>query len=366
MDFTDVLLPASWFKWRYTGAGDRWVHLWLLSNCDADGLCVVSSSPIASFTSLTRQQVVAAVHRLRDDGRLALYFDTESNNRTFAWLPHGAGAFRVAKPRVPVAQDMTIPAPSRPKVIEALTKLWGRKPSMKEAESACPRAWGRKRKAVRPDKPPTGDVSSVFDAWAQRQKRPAACRLGSASRRLIKGLLSEADAESLVLLFQYAYEADEPGPRFWRGENARKATYLGLDNLLRLSKLAGRIQLAMEWQKSCTQQSVQTDGTTLGPMAAFRAVRSPRVGPAGTTSKSPDSAPRLSAQCASMLSLFMDRGADGVRTNELAEIAKKYTGRISELRGVGADIVLTERDPDGNNLYVMVNANSLGWAQNVD
>ena len=84
MNFTDVLLPAAWFRWQYAEASDRWVHLWLLSSCDADGLCMVSSDPIATFTSLTRQQVVAAVHRLRDDGRLALYFDTEQNNRTFA------------------------------------------------------------------------------------------------------------------------------------------------------------------------------------------------------------------------------------------------------------------------------------------
>ena len=365
MNFADVLLPAMWFRWEYRNTRDRWVHLWLLASCDADGLCAVSSEPISEFTGSTRKEVVQSVQQLSSDGRLALYFDTEQNNRTFAWLPHGGGAFRVSKPRVPVAQDMTIPAPRKPKVIETLTALWGRKPSIPEAQSACPRAWGKKRKPVKSDKPPSDDVNSVFEAWRTRQKRPNACRLGNASKRLIKSALSEADADSVVLLFKYAYESDEPGPRYWRGENNRKATYLGLDNLLRLTKLAGRIQLAMEWAKTASEQATEEDGTTLGPMAAYRASRG-RVGPRGTTSESPDGAPRLSAQCARILALFQQRADDGVRTNELADIARKYTGRISELRGHGADISIVERGSDGNNLYVMHNTGTFTHSEIAD
>jgi hypothetical protein len=38
----------------------------------------------------------------------------------------------------------------------------------------------------------------------------------------------------------------------------------------------------------------------------------------------------------------------------LAGIALKYTGRLSEIRGAGHDVVLTERSSNGNNLYVLV------------
>ena len=40
---------------------------------------------------------------------------------------------------------------------------------------------------------------------------------------------------------------------------------------------------------------------------------------------------------------------------ELAELALKYSSRISELRGYGADIVMVERNEDGDNVYQLIN-----------
>jgi hypothetical protein len=354
VNFTDTLIPSAWFRWKYSDPLHRIVHLALISSCDADGLCRIQSEPLSVACATDRRAVVSAVQQLCTEGRLSLYHVEGSH---YAWLPHGGGAFKIVKGGKSAGQDLSIPAPSREQVIECIRRLWGRSPTLAEAKSACPRAFGLKMKAVQSDAPSSQEVQEVFDAWRQRQKRPNACRLGNASRRLIKSALSEADAASIILLFKYAYEADEPGPRFWRGENARQATYLGLDNLLRLTKLAGRIQLAMEWGKVCRERATEGDGTNYGPMAAYRASRG-RTGPPGTTSESPDGEPRLSAQCDRILQLFLERGADGVRTSELAEVARKYTGRISELRGVGADIAIVERDSGGNNLYVMHNADS--------
>ena len=47
---------------------------------------------------------------------------------------------------------------------------------------------------------------------------------------------------------------------------------------------------------------------------------------------------RLSDQCRLMLQLLRDRGETGVTNTELSEIAIKYTGRISEIRGTGHNI----------------------------
>jgi hypothetical protein len=54
----------------------------------------------------------------------------------------------------------------------------------------------------------------------------------------------------------------------------------------------------------------------------------------------PEEAPRLSAQCAAIL----DRLKRGPATNqELARIALKYTGRISDLRANGHQIEIVSR-----------------------
>jgi hypothetical protein len=119
--------------------------------------------------------------------------------------------------------------------------------------------------------PVASDVRTVWDAWRARQARPQACVLGQSAQRIIRGALTETTTEGLIALVEYAYEADEAGPRYWRGQNDQRRTYLGLDNLLVRAKLASRVQLALEWS-SRSSPSVSVDGQrdTLGPLARFR------------------------------------------------------------------------------------------------
>ena len=67
-------------------------------------------------------------------------------------------------------------------------------------------------------------------------------------------------------MIEYAYEADDAPAKFWRGENADKRKYLGLDNLFRIQKLQGRIQLVFDWM-SRKKGMAQIDEIDLGPYA---------------------------------------------------------------------------------------------------
>lgn len=367
-----TIVPPDWWALTFRTPQQRLLHLQLLATADRDGLVGLDTEQLAPVVGLYRSQAVQAVHQLADAGLLGLYQHAAS---WWAWLPH-LSSWQPTQGALQRPRDPARPPPPREVVQATLGRLWGREATTAEARAACPRAWGRTSSSAASATPAEAEVLAVWEAWRQRQQRPGACRLGTATRRLVSSALREATAKQLQLLVRYAYEADEPQPRFWRGENAQRATYLGLDNLLRGSKLAARLQLALAWLDGLQATATQDDGTTLGPLAAYRArpghVAGPappseaqqppsgRTGPAGTTSTSPDGAVRLSRQCRQLLELFVQRGDAGVRTSELAEVARKYTGRISELRGAGADIVLQERDPDGNNLYVMVNATSWG------
>jgi len=370
-----TVLPPDWWGIPFRSPQQRLLHLHLLATADRDGLVGLDTEQLAPVVGLYRSQTVQAVQQLADAGLLGLY---QHGDSWWAWLPH-LGSWQPTRGALQRPRDPARPPPTRDVVQATLGRLWGRDATTAEARAACPRAWGRTSPSAASAAPPEADVVAVWEAWRQRQQRPGACRLGTATRRLVASALREATAAQLQLLVRYAYEADEPGPRFWRGENAQRATYLGLDNLLRGSKLAARLQLALAWEDGLQATATQDDGTTLGPLAAYRARpaaaagagqaqaasgpqqdASGRAGPAGTTSTSPDGTVRLSRQCRQLLELFLQRADAGVRTSELAEVARKYTGRISELRGAGADIVLQERDPDGDNLYVMVNASSWG------
>jgi len=115
-------------------------------------------------------------------------------------------------------------------------------------------------------------VARVFQAWAKRQAAPDRCRLGDASRRMIRSALRDASEGDLLTLIDYAYDADEPGPRYWRGENDMKRTYLGLDNLLVAKKLAGRVQDATAWRvkKDAPAVPLGPPRAELGAMGSFR------------------------------------------------------------------------------------------------
>ena len=342
----DTVVRAGWWadlRVQALGPAERLVLLLLASRADRDGIAEADTAQLVSQlgAGCSRMQVVGWVRASEAAGLLALY---QHAGRTWVWLvrhaddqPH-SGA--LAQPR---CTDR--PAPPREAVVALLERQLGRAPKLAESKRLCPRAWGLVREATGI---PTDDVARVWEAWRARQQRPAGCHLGDAVARMVRGALAVASADQLVALVEYAYEADEPAARFWRGQNDHQRTYLGLDNLLRLAKLSDRLVLVEAWQAQRRPEA--GDGTDLGPLAAYR-----RRGPAGTTT-TPDPRPlRLSAQCAVMLRLFVERGDDGVHTRELADIALKYSSRISELRGLGADIVVVERNEDGDNLYALLN-----------
>lgn len=65
---------------------------------------------------------------------------------------------------------------------------------------------------------------------------------------------------------------------------------------------------------------------------------------ARTRVRDPDEARRLSRQCLEILDWLRARGPAGCWNTELATVALKYTGRVSELRGAGHRIEVVERD----------------------
>lgn len=345
-----VLRAAWWADARVAGLHpeQRVVLLYLQALADRDGIVQVDTTQLVPLMrhGADRLQAVHLVRELERYGLLGLW---GVDGRTWAWLVRqhddqpSSGA--LALPR---CTDR--PAPPRELVLAMLGRQLGREATAAEGKRASPRSWGLVRQAA-PD--PAQEVARVWGAWRDRQARPGACVLAEPVQRQVRAALQQATADQLVQLVAFAYEADEPAARFWRGQNDQRRTYLGLDNLLRLGKLADRLQLVEQW--ASTQRPVDGDGTDLGPLAAYR-----RRGPAGTQT-SPDPRPaRLAAQCEAMLRLFVERGEEGVRTHELAELALKYSSRISELRGHGADIVVAERHEDGDNVYQLLNPEHVG------
>lgn len=318
----------------------------LYAHTDRDGIVLLSSA-LATFETL--------LDELTTHGHVATY---EANGQRFAWVARSGeqpsrGKFACA--------SYDLPAPPRDAVLACLRALNGSEPTTAQARRACPRAFGRSKGVA--SGIVSNDVERVFETWQKHQREPSRCRLGSGSRTVIEAALREVDVDSLVEFVDYAFTSADAGPRYWRGENAQERTYLGLDNLCRTTRLAGRIEAMRAWKAKQGRQS-SDNGTTLGPLAAYR--RRPtaqtsdetssdeqqtRLGPKGTTTTSPDGAARLSKQCTQILALFRERGDAGVRTSELAEIGRRYGARLSELRGAGFDVYVAERDPNGDNLY---------------
>lgn len=118
-------------------------------------------------------------------------------------------------------------------------------------------------------------VARVFACWRDYRPNPSYCRLTTARRKLIRARLNDYTAEDLCVLMRYAHEADTAEARFWRGQNDRRAEYLDLVNLLRVSKLDGRVERALLWRDEQEQATAhEAAGLDLGPMGVL--LRGPR------------------------------------------------------------------------------------------
>ena len=110
-------------------------------------------------------------------------------------------------------------------------------------------------------------VEEVYEAWRAGQANPDLCTLTKGRRDLIGRSLKRRGVRDLIALMRYAYEADEAEPRFWRGINRDKRAYLGLDNLLRITKLDDRCDNALGWTRKNSEHDQSVD---LGPTGAIR------------------------------------------------------------------------------------------------
>lgn len=98
---------------------------------------------------------------------------------------------------------------------------------------------------------PLADIERVFEAWRVRQARPQVCRMLADRKDLLRKRLALGySPDDLIAVIEYIYEADEPDPKWMRGQNPRHRAYLGLDNILRREPLAGRVEAALVWKES--------------------------------------------------------------------------------------------------------------------
>lgn len=137
--------------------------------------------------------------------------------------------------------------------------------------------------------PGRSPAEKVYFAWRSRQRAPERCKLTEARRKLIRRALRDYEVEEVVALIVYAYEADEPGPRYWRGDNRQGRTYLDLTNLLSdAARLPGRVEAALAWVESDGAGEPIEDPTAMLSALANRA-------PGATTTateETPPSTPR--------------------------------------------------------------------------
>lgn len=103
------------------------------------------------------------------------------------------------------------------------------------------------------------DMQDIFDAWKETQPRPHLCRLTPARKKLIQGISEEGHTvEDIKVLMEFAKKSTDSMARWWRGENPERKTYMGLDNLLRKTKLTERIEKALNW-KMDMEENVEKD-----------------------------------------------------------------------------------------------------------
>jgi len=111
-------------------------------------------------------------------------------------------------------------------------------------------------------------IRRVFEHWQKFQPRPDGCRMTDTRRDLISNRLRKGHTEEdLIALITYAYEADTDEAQFWRGDNDRERTYLGLDNLLRSTKLPDRVDRAIAWASQDDDDDDDDSDVILDPVA---------------------------------------------------------------------------------------------------
>lgn len=120
------------------------------------------------------------------------------------------------------------------------------------------------------------DIKTVFEKWRSYQPRPNICRLTDARKKLIGARLKDFSAEELEVMIKWVFESNEYGPRWLRGDNPERRTYLDLQNILRSTKVPQRVEAAFRWvdqQKEPEVSPATQDGIDLGSLGALRGGR---------------------------------------------------------------------------------------------
>jgi len=322
--------------------------LYLMSKMDKDGIaCIDITADEAAKLNLNTDRFVRGARQLESLGFVAIY---SVNGKTYAWTPI-VSRTQPTKGNLKRERNSTLPPPSAEKVIGLVKSLYNIE-SIKEAKRICPRAWGIKRN---PSTIPTEEIRSVFEEWQKRQSRPGGCLFNRPAQDSIKSPL-KAGFTSLQLrsLIEFAYEADHPAARFWRGDNDRNRKYLGIENLFRIRMMNDRISMLDEYIEVNHHKHDPN-----GPISLYHKERplEAKGGPPSTLTSAETAA--LNTQQTKILTLLVENGDEGVWTQDLARTALKYSARISELRGLGYSIVVAERTDHGNNRYVLRSRNTV-------
>lgn len=87
----------------------------------------------------------------------------------------------------------------------------------------------------------------MFGLWKEYQRAPERCEFTETRQKLLYARLRTKTGEQLLALVRYAFEAEVPEARFWRGGNPEQREYLQLENLLRVGTLDSRVENAIAW-----------------------------------------------------------------------------------------------------------------------
>jgi len=271
-------------------------------------------------------------------GSIAVYF---IGGARWVWIPDRVST-QPLRGAYSAKRDTRQPPPPK-EVVERLLRLrLHRDPTDKESKNASPRTFKSARSSAGVVE---GDILIIWEAWRKRQIYPDRCVCSGPIRSSIRSSLEQATVDSIVDLFEFAFDSDEPAAKFWQGQNAQKRKYLGLDNLLRANKLQDRLQLVYAWKDAKDSDGPQSD---FGSLAKYRTRT-----PAGTQSFQKPEPVRHNTQRGKILSMLKERGLSGATTSELAEIGCRYGARVGELRGMGYKIEVSKGE-SGNNLYTLV------------
>jgi hypothetical protein len=322
--------------------------IYLMGLMDKDGIgCIDISAQDAAKLNLNTDRFVRGVRQLESLGFVAVY---SWNNKAYAWTPI---VLKTQPPKGSLrrSRDSTLPAPPVDKVLGLLKTLYNIE-DLNEAKTLCPRAWGIKRN---PSTVTLPEIREVFEEWQKRQRRPSLCIFNNPVQYVInKCIVAGYSVLQLRSLIEFAYEADHPIARYWRGENDRKRKYLGLEALMRTTKVLDRLTIINDYLEFHSDKHDPN-----GALVAYYKERCKAPEAKNSSGINNSEASNLNRQQTQILSLLIKRGQEGVWTQELARVALKYSARISELRALGYSISVVERTEHGNNRYALRSRNTV-------